>query len=266
MVYQLSATKLQTYQRCPYAYYLRYERRVESKSGFGSAALGTALHQTLARCHQDWHYQEARPDWNWFSKSWDRCTEGLTNQQIREGREILEHYYQQVIVKAGRFQQPLAVEGKIQATLQIENIEFQVQGRYDRIDLLPDGLELIDYKSSREVKLPAPEEIDVQIGLYYLALEQTYQQSLKYLTLLFLRSGEKVQFQASAGHKRKVKKAIAELAGQIRQDRDWQATPGTQCSSCSYARYCAAVNRNPVEMPQAMAKLPGLQLALGLPN
>ncbi|MEB3294540.1 MAG: PD-(D/E)XK nuclease family protein [Synechococcales bacterium] len=264
MVYQLSATKLQTYQRCPYAYYLRYERRVESKSGFGAAALGTALHQTLASCHQNWHYQAARPDWDWFNQSWKHCAVGLTNQQMREGREILEQYYQQFVVKEGVFRPPLAVEGKIQASLQLDNIEFQVQGRYDRIDVLPDGLELIDYKSSREIKLPTAEEIDVQIGLYYLALEQTYQQSLKYLTLLFLRSGEKVRFQASAGHKRQVKKTIAELAQQIRQNRNWQPKPGAQCSNCSYSQYCAAVTREPAEMPKAMKKLPGLQLALGL--
>jgi putative RecB family exonuclease len=42
----------------------------------------------------------------------------------------------------------------------------------------------LDYKTT---KIPTiPEEMDMQLGLYYLALEQIYQQSLKRLTLLFL--------------------------------------------------------------------------------
>jgi len=62
----------------------------------------------------------------------------------------------------------------------------------DRIDYLEDGLELIDYKSTKEVKLPDPAEIDLQIGLYYLALEQRYRSCLQRLSLLYLRSGEKL--------------------------------------------------------------------------
>lgn len=58
MVYQLLATKLQTYHRCPQAYYFRYELRLKTAAFFGSAALGTALHQALAQVYRDWHYLE----------------------------------------------------------------------------------------------------------------------------------------------------------------------------------------------------------------
>lgn len=261
MTYHISATKLQAYKRCPYAYYLRYERRVNSNACYGSAALGTALHQTLAQCHRDWHYGDRLPDWSWFSSCWDIYAQGLTNGQIREGRAILERYYQKFVAGEIALSKPLAVEGKIQATLQVENLEFNISGRYDRIDYLPDGLELIDYKSGRDAKVPDTEELDLQIGLYYIALEQTYQQSLKYLSLLFLRTGEKVRYKASARHKRKVKKIIADLAVQLRRDRTWEPQPGNQCSRCSYAGYCAAVTREPNPVPPR-DRLEGLQLAI----
>jgi len=67
----------------------------------------------------------------------------LTNKQVREGRSILENYYQKFIATESVFRQPLAIEGKIQATIQFENLEFSVSGRYDRIDYLDDGLGLI---------------------------------------------------------------------------------------------------------------------------
>jgi putative RecB family exonuclease len=261
MTYQISASKLQTYKRCPYAYYLRYERRLANSAFFGSAALGTALHQALAKFHRDWHYLIPIPDVDWLYQCWNQCSPELTTQQSEEGRDILTTYYRKFIKTEATLRRPLAVEGKIQAYLQIEHLEFVITGRYDRIDFLADGLELIDYKSARDVKLPDQETIDVQMGLYYLALAQTYQQSLKYLSLLFLRTGEKVRFEATPSHQQQVHATIAELAVKLRADQAWVPTPGRQCDRCAYARYCSAVNQAPVPLP-ALQKSPELQLAL----
>jgi putative RecB family exonuclease len=265
MVYQISATKLQSYSRCPYAYYLRYELRMNNSEFFGSAALGTALHQALAQCHRDWHYLNAVPDLKWVHHCWDQQTEGLSSSQTIEGKEILENYYHNFIANEVSLSRPLAVEGRIQGFLQVKNLEFCITGRYDRLDFLEDGyLEVIDYKSSREVKVPSPQDVDIQIGLYYFALEQTYHQNLKYLSLLFLRSGEKVQFEATPEHKQQVEEVISKLAVQLRYDRDWQATPGEQCDRCAYSRYCPAVTANPTPLPASNVSARQLQLTLSL--
>lgn len=263
MPYQISATKLQSYSRCPYAYYLRYERRLTPNDFFGSAALGTALHQALAMVYRDWHYHDAIPDLQWMHRCWEQHSTGLTPSQIEDGRSILERYYEKFILNAS-LRQPLAVEGRIQAFLRVESLEFCITGRYDRIDYLNDGLELIDYKSSRELKLPDSDEMDLQIGLYYLALEQTYQQSLKYLTLLYLRTGEKIRYRATRRHKRQVQAVISDLAVRLRHDETWEPTPGKQCDRCVYSRYCPAVSANPAPLPTTVSATPELQLALGL--
>jgi len=263
MAYQISATKLQAYNRCPYAYYLRYERKVTTNEFFGSAALGIALHQALAQCHRDWHYQQPIPDLRWVHHCWQQNSTGLSANQVSEGMEILENYYQHFIANEIALVEPLAVEGRIQAFLQVENLEFLIAGRYDRLDFLSDGLELIDYKSSREVKLPDASEMDVQIGLYYLALEQVYHQSLKYLSLLFLRTGEKIRFEATTAHKDRVQAMIGNLAVRLRYDRGWEPTPGNQCDRCTFARYCPAVTQNPMPVPETAHKSQ-LQLVLNL--
>ncbi|MCU0548316.1 MAG: PD-(D/E)XK nuclease family protein [Leptolyngbya sp. Prado105] len=265
MPYQISATKLQAYSRCPYAYYLRYERRLTSNDFFGSAALGTALHQALAMVHRDWHYHDSIPDRAWVLRCWDEASESLTTNQFEDGRSILENYYETFIQNEQHsLRKPLAVEGRIQAFLQVESLEFCITGRYDRIDYLDDGLELIDYKSSRELKVPESDEMDLQIGLYYLALEQTYHQSLKYLSLLFLRTAEKVRFKATDRHKKQVQAVISDLAMRLRQDETWEPTPGKQCDRCAYSRYCSAVNLEPAPLPSTASASPELQLALGL--
>ena len=264
MPYQISATKLQSYSRCPYAYYLRYERRLTRNDFFGSAVLGTALHQALAMVHRDWHYQDAVPDLQWVQRCWEEHSIGLTPTQIEDGRVILEGYYEKFILNTPSLRQPLAVEGRIQAFLQVESLEFCITGRYDRIDYLKDGLELIDYKSNRDLKVPESDEMDLQIGLYYLALEQTYHQSLKYLTLLFLRTGEKVRYRATRRHKKQVQAVISNLAVRLRHDETWEPTPGKQCDRCAYSRYCSAVTTDPAPLPTTVSATPELQLALGL--
>lgn len=263
MVYQISATKLQTYHRCPFAYYLRYERRLATNEFFGSTALGTALHQALAQCHRDWNYQEPLPDLRWVHHCWEKNSTGLTANQITEGLEILENYHRNFIASEIALSQPLAVEGRIQGFLQVENLEFLIVGRYDRLDFIEDGLELIDYKSSREVRLPDAIELDIQIGLYYLALEQTYRQSLRYLSLLFLRTGDKIQYEASPDHKDQAEQMISTLAVQLRYDRGWEPTPGAHCDRCAFSRYCPAVSANPLPLPEARSKSQ-LQLTLNL--
>lgn len=264
MVYPISATKLNAYQRCPYAYFLKYEKRVPVSSGFGSGIFGNALHEALAQCHGAWSEGDRVPSWEWVSDCWSRAAENLTNKQVREGRSILENYYQKFIASESIFRAPLAVEGKIQAKLQFENVEFSITGRYDRIDYLEDGLELIDYKSAQMATVPERAEMDVQLGLYSLALEQTYGQSLKYVSLLFLRSGEKVRYWASDRQKRKVVRVLKDLAWQVRHESDrWDAKPGKQCGGCSYSQYCIAVNQTPKPEPSG-TKIPSLQLAFSM--
>jgi putative RecB family exonuclease len=264
MVYPISATKLRTYQRCPYAYYLKYERRVESNEFYGSAALGSALHQALAESYRDWHYREAKPHRHWFDHCWNKYSKDLNVGQVREGRRILESYYDRFVEKEAVVRQPLAVEGKIQSKLQVGDLEFLITGRYDRIDFLPDGLELIDYKSGRDVYLPTDGDMDLQIGLYYIALEQIYSQSLKYLSLLYLRTGEKIRFAASRQHKKRALEVVSDLAVKLRQDEAWVPTPGNGCDRCSYSRYCSAMPGQTAALPEALRPARSLQLALPL--
>lgn len=264
MSYLLSAAKLQSYYRCPRAYYFRYERRIEGASFFGSAILGTSLHQALAQIYQEWHYQDPIPRLDWIEYCWNRQIGDLTPNQVTEGRAILRRYYYSFIANQSAMRKPLAIEGRIQGSLQVENLEFVLSGRYDRLDYLDDGLELIDYKSAKEVESSEPDEVDLQIGLYYLALEQRYQKSLKRLSLLYLRTGEKICFEATPDHRRRVEEIIGEMALELRQDRRWSPFPGDQCDRCAYARYCPAMRVDPDPLPEDAKPEPGLQLALSL--
>lgn len=264
MSYIISAAKLQAYYRCPQAYYFRYERKVPGAAFFGSAILGTSLHQALAQIYQDWHYQDPIPQFDWLDFCWSQQTQDLSANQVEEGRAILRRYYHTFILSQSAMRRPLAVEGRIQGSLWTENLEFLLSGRYDRLDYLDDGLELIDYKSAKEIEVLEPDEVDLQIGLYYLALEQRYQRSLKRLSLLYLRSGEKISFEVTPHHRERVESVIGELAVQLRHDRRWIPFPGEQCDRCAYSRYCPAIHPEPDPLPEDAKPEAGLQLVLSL--
>jgi putative RecB family exonuclease len=260
MVYPISATKLRNYQRCPYSYYLRYEKRVSSQAFYGSSAVGSALTQALAQCHRDWHYHAATPDRRWFHQCWKQQTDGLTLQQVREGKAILDDYYDRFVQSESALRRPLDIQGKIQTNLQVGLIEFQINGRYDRLDSTPAGLELIDYKAAKTVSLLNTSDMELQLGLYAIALEKTYQQRLRYLSLILLRSGEKVQYKVNQSHSRNAKRVIQDLATQLQADQNWQPTPGEHCGDCTFSHYCTAASRNPDPLPVS-ASSRSLQLA-----
>ncbi|WP_346292344.1 PD-(D/E)XK nuclease family protein [Sphaerothrix gracilis] len=266
MAYFLSATKLQSYHRCPQAYYFKYERGLQAGTAFGTATLGIALHQTLAQFYQDWHYQEPLPELTWLASCWTRSRDRLTPAQQSEGWLMLQDYYAAFVQPAVSLRRPLAVEGKIQGTLEAEGLEFRLSGRYDRLDLLPDGgLELIDYKSSKSFQPPAAsQEIEIQLGLYYLALEQRYQRALQKLSLINLRTSEKFSFAVTPDHKKQVQRLICHLALQLRADYTWEPQPGNQCDRCSYRPYCPAIHSCPQSLPDDARNPPQLQLTLGL--
>ncbi len=126
------------------------------------------------------------------------------------------------------------------------------------------GVELIDYKSAKQVALPEPAEIDLQLGLYYLALEQVYQQSLRRLSFIFLRTGEQISFEVTPELKWQLQNTIGELAVRLRSDANWNPTPGEQCDRCGYRRYCPAMQDKPEALPEAAKPASQVQLVLSL--
>lgn len=264
MAYHLSATKLQHYSRCPRAYYYRYERGLPGGGIFGSAALGNALHRALAAIYQNWHYHDPLPPLAWLRQCWDAQLTELSPKQVDEGWQMLQRYYERSILPLGVMRRPIAVEGRIQGTLVVAGIEFALTGRYDRLDALESGgLALVDYKSSKETRSPSPETIDLQLGLYYLALEQRYHHSLRWMSLVYLQTGEERRFEASPDHKHQVETLVEAIALKLHQEEDWQPVCGSGCDRCSYRRYCPAVTENPDPLPTQEGPLRGLQLSLG---
>jgi putative RecB family exonuclease len=262
MSYSLSATKLVTYKQCPQAYSFRYERGISAPGAFGSPDLGNALHLALAMAYRDWHYNDHKPELKWFEDCWSLCLAKLSDKQILDGHSMIEDYFKDFVAPLGVMPRPLGVEGKIKATIQFENIEFALNCRYDRLDNLDCELELNDYKSTKFAY--KPDSIDVQLGVYLIGLDQIYQQSLRRMNLIFLRSREKLSFEVNGEHREKVQELISGLALRLRNDSEWEPSPGEHCKRCTYQKHCGAVCAEPEPLPEGERKLKQVQLALAV--
>lgn len=173
MSYKISATKLNRYHSCPQAYFFQYEQKLPGKGAFASPVLGNALHRALKDFYQNWHYGAPYPPLEWITQCWDTVQIELSDDQRQEGLRRLHLYYDRFIRTPQVMSRPLGIEAWIKAKVQFDNIEFELRGKYDRLDYFQDGLALIDYKSGQPPNYS--DEPDLQLGFYDLILEQTYQ-------------------------------------------------------------------------------------------
>ncbi|PZD70468.1 hypothetical protein C1752_12039 [Acaryochloris thomasi RCC1774] len=262
MAYPISATRLNLYKSCPQSYYFRYERGLKEQSAFGSPALGKAVHAALKDIYGDWNYGHPKPSLEWFELMWQAHTGDLSSKQVDDGWSMLKGYFEQFIEPYPSMNKPLGVEQGIKGKFQVRYIEFVVRGQYDRLDYIEDGLELIDYKTTKQMS--PPDAIDIQLGLYDLLLKQVYGQALRKLSLIYLRSGEKKPYEVTPEHRRESQRLIENLAMQLHREEEWRPQEGQQCDRCSYERYCAAKREVPEPLPETARKPKGMQLLLPL--
>ena len=262
MAYPLSATKLSTYKQCPKAYNFKYERGLSPPSAFGSRTFGIALHRTLADIYRDWHYDRPLPSLDWFSACWRKHTGELSQAQVHEGWLALQLYHEEFVAPLPQIRKPLGLEANIKASFQVNNIEFSLKGRYDRLDYTDNGLELIDYKTSKSI-VPS-DGIDLQLGLYSLILDQIYPEALEMLSLIYLRQGQKISFDVTPEHHQQVSELIGGMAEKLRADQEWEPEVGGHCDRCSYQKYCPAKSEEPEPLPEEARDVREVQLVLGI--
>ncbi|MEM9944885.1 MAG: hypothetical protein AAF810_02345 [Cyanobacteria bacterium P01_D01_bin.36] len=63
------------------------------------------------------------------------------------------------------------------------------------------------------------------------------------MTLLFLRTGDRVSYEANEAHKQQVQAVIGELTQRLREEENWQPRFGEQCDRCQYPNTSSTVRR-----------------------
>jgi putative RecB family exonuclease len=169
-----------------------------------------------------------------YETSWIRDGYGSSEEENRYkhlGEELLLAYHDDLVRAPPA---PVAVEEHLEAKWN----GLPVHGYIDRIDRTPNGgLEILDYKTSRELSQADAEESD-QLSVYQVLVEQNYPEPVEQLTLYHLRS------RTPRSVPRREPVALSEVHERFSRASDgirsesYEPTPGRQCSRCEFKSLC----------------------------
>ena len=258
----LSYSTYRTYLECPLRWkFLYVDRLPEEPRGYFT--FGRVIHSVLEelvrplvvpsarrvgpaesqRTLDDWRRSEPPAHVGWMSKEglvdfYDRSwsSDGYVSKEEEAryrvmGRDLLLRYYDQLVQERP---QPVAVEEHLEARWD----GIPVHGYIDRIDRTPSGgLEIVDYKTSRELSHEDARDSD-QLTLYQVLVQQNYAEPVEGLTLYHLRSLKPLRAPPreptalSVLHDR-----LGMVSDGIRSE-GFDPTPGRHCARCDFRSRC----------------------------
>lgn len=258
----ISYSSYRTYLECPLRWkFLYVDRLPEEPRGYFT--FGRVIHTVLEelvrplvvpsarrvseaesqRTLDDWQGAAPQPRTEWMSREsllgfYDRSwnSEGYVSPEEEAryralGRDLLLRYYDRL---AEEKPTPVAVEEHLEAKWD----GIPVHGYIDRIDRTPGGgLEIVDYKTSRELSHEDARDSD-QLTLYQVLVERNYSEPVQGLTLYHLRSLKPLRAPPRAAPALSVlHDRMGTVSDGIRSEA-FEPTPGRHCARCDFRDRC----------------------------
>ena len=235
----VSHRQVDDYQTCPLKYQFIHILRIPLRQHH-AVVYGNALHKAVE------FYLRRRAAGNFtsledfllaFDNAWRNegfLTREHEEQRKRAGVAALTRFYHE---EEASGQKPTDVEREFGFTLRLD----RVRGRFDRVDDTPDGLVIVDYKSSDvtdQKKADQRAKESLQLKIYALAQHAMTGRLPARVELRFLESGVVGRHTPTDAALAKARETIAEAARGIRR-REFEATPEYQaCRYCPYNQIC----------------------------
>jgi len=260
----LSYSSYRTYQECPLRWrFLYIDKLPEAPRGYFT--FGRVVHSVLeelvaplvvpsARRTGESERQRTLDEWHagptgspgpghWMTSeellaAYDRAWsgEGYTSAEEESryralGRELLLRYYEFLVRERPM---PVSVEEHLEARWD----GIPVHGYIDRIDRTPSGgLEIVDYKTSRELSNEDARDSD-QLSLYQVLVESNYAEPVQGLTLYHLRSLTPLR---ASPRERGTLAGLHDRFGTVLDGiraEAFEPTPGRHCTRCDFRDRC----------------------------
>lgn len=242
---RLSATQLTTYEDCPLKYAFAYALRIRDEGNVW-AAMGSLFHAIVADFLRPEAGQSGDPD----DRSWERLlriAESHWTDEVATYRpqrdevrrllyEMLDGWYNTEIAPAGG---PDVVD--VERQFRFEVGPHAVTGSIDRVDRVPAGIEIVDYKTGRS--MPKPDEVadDLQLAVYHLAASRDPELAAlgppRRLTLRYVRTGKDADQPVTSDHAQRTEARILALAGEIVAET-YSPSLDADCRNCHFHRLC----------------------------
>ena len=239
----LSATRISTYQICPRQYRYRYVDGLPAVMTH-QMAFGRVIHETLAHLHRQC-VSSSRPvdigrGLEEFGRRWAELLEKEASLLENEPEAAQEYPVLAEFILRGYAEQfaarplPLAVE----FPFRVRCGDDTLVGFVDRIDEAHDGLEIVEFKTSK--RKPSPREVagDLQLLLYTYGVGEALGLPVRRTVYHHLRSGLSLSAERDRDDcARQVDELLSRVAPAIKEGRH-PPKSGWWCRFCDYRQLC----------------------------
>jgi ATP-dependent DNA helicase UvrD/PcrA len=232
---RLSASAIESYERCPLSYKLRLEWRLPEEPG-ANQQFGSAMHTALLA------YFDA------LRKGRNMAAEELVSYFLSEfkkskiddptQRRLYERDGDRQLRKflASPAAQPHGEVAFVEHSFISELAGARVGGRIDRVDEDVDGYVIVDYKTGRPKSQDFADN-SLQLSVYALAMNA--KKPVKMLIFQNLEDNSTVITSRPVEKLREAETRISSVAAGIAEG-NFEACPGNHCSWCGYRTVCPA--------------------------
>jgi|TARA_B110000196_G_C21138660_1_gene662598 RecB family exonuclease len=246
-----SYSQINTYKSCPEKYKLSYIDRLRKPDEGIEAFMGNRVHEVL-----EWVFKERANKFTTFDKLTAKYDDLWLNAWhdrifIADPRVNTDHIYTIGLRCLGNFctnYGPI-FETPVYATelkLEFEIEGYKFRGVLDRVDKTIDGKWIItDYKTSKRAKGIRAAKSDIQLGLYYIAVQQNFPEANQILTgWNFLRHNKEIHLHPEEESIQKIKnqvvRRIKKIEKNISEGYSFFPKESILCHWCYYWDECSA--------------------------
>lgn len=234
----LSRQQIDDYYTCPKKYYFVSVVKVPLPTDW-HFMYGTAVHETLQRYFNK-KIKGEKPDlnsliidFNIYFKNEGFITRVQEEERHRTAIETLTRFFEED-------RRTNLIPDMIEEKFEFAQDSVKINGRYDLVVKNPDGIEIVDFKTS---EVTDQKEADrriresTQMKIYALAWEEKYGEIPK-TTLSFIESGIKGTRTFKAENLEKVREMISETTEGIRAEDYTPKPDARKCKWCPYRFTC----------------------------
>jgi len=247
-IVKTSYSALDAFKQCPLKYKFQVIDKIKAPKT-KEAIFGDRIHKALQFLHSKQMPSPTLDEMlNYFKEIWS--SDVFQDEQedmiyFSEAIKILKHYYEHYLQIKDKFT-VLGTETRFEVLLenpQSKNEKCLLAGIVDRIDKTKDGIEIIDYKTTK--KLPSQEDINnsMQMSLYCLGIINRWPQFAKSgienikLTFYYLKHQESI---STSRTKQQLDYIQAQVWNQLKQieTSKFEPMPSALCDWCGYKKIC----------------------------
>ena len=241
-----SNTRLTQFENCPYAYDLKYNKKIETPYNTSEAFMGSRVHETLEKLYTDLQNDRmdsleellAYYDDRWFQE-FDPGTiinnsKYSDDEQMEIGEQCIIHYYERMkpfdqISIAG-----LETDDELQLP---DGNTYSV--RIDKFGFKDGVFYVCDYKTSSRMKTQWEADCDRQLAMYALWVKRRYGRGHRVkMVWHMLKFDEGVTSERSMAELEMCEQQVVREIAEIESCKVWETREGPLCGWCMYRHMC----------------------------